>query len=247
MTGRIANLLRHLSIAFRYRVLAAGSDPKSMYEFVNLLTRFHYRRTASDLPEAVLADLLPVLPPPEGITLLSPSPEFFSIDIDELWILCMLARSATPQRVFEFGTFDGFTTIHLAANTSPGSEIFTIDRNAGRYPFSGLRPFTHAISVGGRFHGHPLAQRIHQLTGDTRNFDFTPYAGTCGLVFLDADHAYEGTQTDTRTAMTLLRPGGMLVWHDCFAEGVQRFLKEFSKGHEVHRIRSTTLAIHRKQ
>jgi predicted O-methyltransferase YrrM len=91
-----------------------------------------------------------------------------------------------------------------------------------------------------------MERRIHQLTGDTLTFDFTPYAGTCDLVFLDADHGYEGTRIDTGNAMTLLRPGGTLVWHDCFAEGVQRFLEQFSKVHRVVRIRSTTLAIHRK-
>jgi|WetSurMetagenome_2_1015567.scaffolds.fasta_scaffold20692_3 predicted O-methyltransferase YrrM len=246
MTGRLTNLLQHLSIVLRYRVLAARRDPKAMYEFVNLLTRFHFKHAPSGLPEAGLSDLLPDLTPASGITLLSPSPEFFSIDVDELWTLCMLARSAVPQRIFEFGTFDGFTTLHLAANSAPAGEVFTIDRQAGRYDFSTLRAFPHSIAVGGRFQDHALAQRIRRLTGDTRTFDFTPYAGTCGLVFLDADHSEEGTRIDTGNAMTLLQRGGMLLWHDCFADGVKKFLKGFSKNNEVCRIRSTTLAFHRK-
>lgn len=244
--GRLTNLASQILIFIRYRFLTASSDPKSMYEFVNLLTRFHYKRKRSGMPEKNIQDLFASSPPDGGMTLLFPSPEFFSIETDELWVLCMLVRSLQPKRIFEFGTFDGFTTIHLAANAPPGCEVLTIDRQSGKYDFAPLRFFGHSITVGGRFHEHQLASRIHQLTGDSRTFDFTPYKGTCDLVFLDADHGYEGTRIDTENAMTLLRPGGTLLWHDCFAEGVAKFLKEFSRTHSVARIRSTTLALYRK-
>jgi hypothetical protein len=62
MTGRLANLLRQLSTIIRYRFLAFSSDPKSMYEFVNLLTRFDHKRRRSGLPEIALGELL-TLPP----------------------------------------------------------------------------------------------------------------------------------------------------------------------------------------
>jgi predicted O-methyltransferase YrrM len=180
------------------------------------------------------------------VTLLYPSPEFLSIDIDELWVICALVRALAPKRVFEFGTFDGFTTIHLAANAPPTCEVFTIDRLRGTYDFRPLRTFGHSIEVGGRFHGHVMQKRIHQLTGDTRTFDFAPFTGTCDLVFLDADHGYEGTRIDSGNALTLLRPGGVLLWHDCLADGVAGFLSGFSRMHRVVRIRSTTLAMYRK-
>jgi predicted O-methyltransferase YrrM len=246
MTNRVLNLARQLSIVVRYRFFAARSDPRSMYEFVNVLTRFHYKRKRSALPESDVSELLPSASLASAMTLFSPPPEFFSIDIDELQVLCKFMQALAPQRVFEFGTFDGFTTLHLAAHAPTGCEVLTIDRLAGSYNFSPLRRFPHAINVGGRFHGHPLAGRIRQLTGDTRTFDFAPWAGTCDLVFLDADHGEEGTQIDTGNAMMLLKPGGVLLWHDCFAEGVAKFLAGFSATHPVVRIRSTTLAMHRK-
>ncbi len=242
MTGRIARLLDHLRIVLRYRILSSRSDPRAMYEFVNLLTRFDISRRPSPFQEVDAGEVLPPATRSAGITLLVPRPAFFSIDVEELWCLCLLARSLTPRRIMEFGTFDGFTTLHLAANTPPDCEILTIDRVSGRFDFRGLRGFPHEITVGGLFHGHPLAPRIRQLTGDTLTFDATPYAGTCDLVFLDADHGYEATAADTGTALRLLRPGGVVVWHDCFSPGVRRFLLELSRDHPVTRIRSTSLA-----
>src|SRR5258708_23027529 len=45
----------------------------------------------------------------------------------ELLVLCAMARHLGARRLFEFGTFDGLTTWHLAANTGPEARVTTLD------------------------------------------------------------------------------------------------------------------------
>jgi predicted O-methyltransferase YrrM len=68
--------------------------------------------------------------------------------------------------------------------------------------------------VGSRFQGLAEAERITQLLGDSRSFDFSPWAGTIDLVLVDAGHEWDAVAADTRTAQALLAPGGVIVWDD---------------------------------
>ena len=246
MWHRLRALAEQLQVIFRYRVLASFTDPKAMYQFVNLIVRFHYKRRPSELPDLPLAEILPRTAAVSGVTLLFPAPEFLSIETDELWYLCTIARALQPSCVFEFGTFDGFTTVHLAANTPESCWVITMDKQAGEYRFRWLRRFTHSIEVGGRFRRHPLGARITLITADSTAFDFSVYRSSVGLVFIDADHGYEPTKKDTENALMMLKPGGVIVWHDCFSPGVSRFLREFSAAHRVARIAGTTLVCYLK-
>jgi predicted O-methyltransferase YrrM len=42
------------------------------------------------------------------------------------------------------------------------------------------------------------------------------------LVFVDGDHSFDAVLADSRSAFDLIRPGGVVVWHDyrVIAEGV---------------------------
>jgi predicted O-methyltransferase YrrM len=47
------------------------------------------------------------------------------------------------------------------------------------------------------------------------------------MLFIDGDHSYEGVRQDYINYSPLVRPGGMIVLHDCYGiEPVQRFWKE---------------------
>ncbi|MDQ3624650.1 MAG: class I SAM-dependent methyltransferase [Verrucomicrobiota bacterium] len=92
----------------------------------------------------------------------------------------------------------------------------------------------------------PLGDRIEQLYGDSRAFDTAPYAKSMDYIFVDADHSYDGIKNDTTKAFEMLRPGGVIVWHDYAGKspGVYRFIKEFSQQRPVFRIRSTCLIVY---
>ena len=173
----------------------------------------------------------------------------------ELVTICRIVRAVRPRTLFELGTFDGRTTLNLAANASPDAEVYTLDLPRESID-SSVRPI-HAHEVqyadksrsGARFIGSDVEHKIEQLYGDSGTFDFTRYHDTIDFVFVDASHTYEYVINDSLHALKLLRGGrGTIVWHDYSRwDGVTRALNELRRLHssfaDIVSIRGTTLAI----
>jgi hypothetical protein len=60
----------------------------------------------------------------------------------------------------------------------------------------------------------PYADRVVQLRGDSATFDWSSHRGRAGLVFVDGSHAYDYAWKDSETATRLVKPGGIVLWHD---------------------------------
>lgn len=167
----------------------------------------------------------------------------------ELLVLARLVKERRPGSLFEIGTFDGRTTMVLAANAPDDARVFTLDLPAGHSTAHELDPAEHHLvekpSSGARIRG-ALAERVAQLYGDSATFDFSSYE--CDFVFVDASHAYDYVLNDSRKALGMLRDGrGVVVWHDYGEwEGVTRALNELSRESDFAGLRwieGTTLAI----
>ncbi len=174
---------------------------------------------------------------------------FCNVKRYELLVLCAVAQHTRARRLFEFGTFDGLTTWHLAANTEPESRVWTLDLP----PDHPARAYAghdrtvgkiHGVAVGSRFADTPEADRIHQLYGDSLDFDPEPYRNTVDFCFIDASHEYEHVRRDTANALTMVRPGGTIFWHDYsrWWPGVQKCLDDLSRELRVFRVFDTALA-----
>jgi predicted O-methyltransferase YrrM len=192
--------------------------------------------------EAVTSnDTQVVLPDPLGIE--------GNISLLELLVLSRLVQERAPRTIFEIGTFDGRTTLALAANAPGETAVYTLDLPASQPPALALDPAERALvdkpASGTRVRG-PAGAKVRQLYGDTATFDFTPYA--CDLIFVDASHAYDYVLNDSRKALTMLRSGrGVIVWHDYGEwEGVTRALNELSREaafEGLRHVEGTTLAV----
>lgn len=183
-----------------------------------------------------------------------PTQSTYLADIVNLCRLCSLLQ---PQRVFEIGTYTGFSTLHLALNTPPGARIHSLDlpaSDAGEPLRTALRTtvMDDAIiegAVAGRrylFQGLPEADRIELLVGDSATFDFTPYHHSIDLFFIDGAHSYEYVRSDTLNAARCVRPGGVIAWHDfgrAGVNGVSQWLREWRReGHPVYAAPGGSLA-----
>lgn len=62
-------------------------------------------------------------------------------------------------------------------------------------------------------HARRRGVAYHQIYGDTLHLDFRPW-GLFDVAFIDACHAYPYVSSDTRKALGVLRPGGVILWHD---------------------------------
>ena len=143
----------------------------------------------------------------------------------EMAALAALVAAKVPRRILEFGTYDGFSTWHLWANSAETTEIVTIDLPCGTKvagssddAFQGVagRPFL------------PGGRRVRLIETDSRQW--TPDVEGVDFCFIDAGHTYECVKNDSEKALLLTNGNGLIVWHDAtwqgWQYGVNTYLKE---------------------
>jgi hypothetical protein len=176
----------------------------------------------------------------------------------EAWILAVLAKQA--RTMFEFGTCTGRTTFLWASNSPPDARITTLTLppearaeyesargDEAKAVRSALRESRFARF---RYSGTAFERKVEQLYGDSKRFDETPFAGRCDLVFVDGSHAYSYVRSDSEKALRMVRPGGVVVWHDYRGRrrgtaGVFRHLNELRRSLPLVHLRGTSLVAYR--
>jgi predicted O-methyltransferase YrrM len=176
--------------------------------------------------------------------------------IAELAYLALITQAVRPERIFEIGTFRGRTALNFAVNSGPRSLVYTLDLPPEQRIEALQR--THPADAeiiknsdtGLYFRERQESEKIHQLYGDSLQFDFTPYLGKMDLVFIDGAHDYNTARSDTANALRMITPGGWIVWHDFGNYGdyndVTRAVLSLLPPMEVKQIDNSQLAIYRK-
>lgn len=139
----------------------------------------------------------------------------------ELIVIAKLVRRAGPKALFEIGTFDGRTTLNMAANAPPEATVHTLDLPLEKLHETklgldaGERPYVAKEQSGARYLGTDCEEKITQHYGDSAEFDFSPFHGSVDFVFVDGSHARDYVKNDSEQALKMLRDGrGTIVWHD---------------------------------
>lgn len=148
-----------------------------------------------------------------------------------------IARVLEAKRIFEFGTYLGRTTYHLALS---GPDVNVVSLNLPPEEDKRIAPF-----LGSYFKGTEVEAQIELVLQDSRKFDTEAYKNSFDLIFVDGDHSYELIANDTKKAFELLKPGGTIIWHDFAAKspGVLKFLGEFSEETPIFRVKDTCLVV----
>jgi predicted O-methyltransferase YrrM len=168
----------------------------------------------------------------------------------ELFCLRAIAQLTSPARIFEFGTFDGATTLALA-EAARGAQVWTLDLPDETEAPGAMAPVDlekenrRTAGVGSRFAGATAGARITQLFGDSRVFDYSTYRGVMDLIFVDASHEEQFVRSDTDNALAMLAPGGVVIWHDYTAgwPGVRTVIDELAAREPVVHLELTSLAL----
>ncbi|MBF0354616.1 MAG: class I SAM-dependent methyltransferase [Alphaproteobacteria bacterium] len=92
--------------------------------------------------------------------------------------------------------------------------------------------------------------KITQLFGDSKEFDPEPWLGRCDLVFVDGSHAYSYVVSDTQKALAMVKPGGLVLWHDYRGprriKGVWKALNELADRLDLKHVKDTSLIVWRR-
>jgi hypothetical protein len=144
----------------------------------------------------------------------------------EVPLLSELVKLAenVPGPIVELGTLFGFSTNCIASAKSAGKPLITVD-NFGWNPI-GLSSAHHRELTRGnlRYLIEKCSTTVFEVT--TGEFFRTYKGDRPAMVFIDADHEYEGVRDDIKNARAMKIP--IIVGHD-YSEawpGVMRAVKE---------------------
>ena len=177
-----------------------------------------------------------------------------NITLLELVVIAKLIAHYKPLHLFEIGTFDGRTTLNMAANSPTGAKVYTLDLPKERMNSTAMilatddKNYINKDISGSRYIQTQLKSKIVQLYGDSATFNFEPLFNTMDFVFIDGAHSYNYVLNDSAISLKLLKDRkGVVVWHDYDSvwEGVTEALNglydndaEYSK---IKHISGTTL------
>jgi len=203
-------------------------------------------------------------------TILIPHPSCFSggtLALESL-LLVALVKISDADRMFEFGTYMGASTVLLAENSKDTAKIFTLDlpANATGAPkitvnsgyrdashltmdsFLAAKSTAHGPVVAGGFYGQSPSKKITFLRADSKIADLSAYDHSIDMVWIDGGHDYATVRSDTENAFRMINPANknaVIVWHDFDNpghEGVGELLRELAQERIIYTIDRTFLA-----
>lgn len=160
----------------------------------------------------------------------------------DLQALLALCRGA--KRIVEVGVQMGNTARFLLANLTSIEQYTGIDVAPG-YKFATTNQSSEIPRTPGALAA--ADKRFRLIVRPRGTFDLTPAdIGPADLVFVDGDHGRDAVLHDTNLAREILRPGGMIVWHDVgnkTAPAVRECLEEMhTAGRDIRHVSGTWLA-----
>ena len=179
--------------------------------------------------------------------------QFGNINFQEGIAIAYIIQGFKPKALFEIGTFDGFSTYHLAKNSPPDAIVHTLNLPVDH----SLSDYAHVYSLveyhsdtetHERLKESDAAHKVVQHFGNSLEFDFSPFRGRIEFCFIDGGHSYHHLESDTRNAMDILAERGVIVWHDYNVQhrDIRRFLRALSLKHKLYHIEGTRLVIYLK-
>lgn len=165
----------------------------------------------------------------------------------ELEVLIGLVRSVRPRSVLEIGVNEGRTARAILQNVDSVKGYQGVDVVRSYVPSKDVQRREVPQRPGWMAFDDPRFQVIVRPRGslDLAPADLEP----CDVAFIDGDHGAEAVRHDSRLARELVRPGGMLIWHDYHdldVVDVRDVLEEFAdQGAPIFAVENTWLAFER--
>lgn len=166
----------------------------------------------------------------------------------ELEVLVALVRGVSPKVVIEIGTNEGRTAKAILQNVDGIERYQGVDVEAGYVPAMKVQRQEVPDRPGWMAADNPRFELILRKRG---SLDLEPRdLPECDVVFIDGDHGHAAVRHDIRLAEALVRPGGLIIYHDYHDLGtvdVKTVLEERSaRGFQIQHVERTWLAFERR-
>ena len=128
--------------------------------------------------------------------------------ITDISILKKLAQRFPDCNYIEFGSWRGESIVNVASSTKNCTSLSFSNEEMKAF---NLPP--EVINCSRVFLKD--IKNITHIEHNTQTYDFKNLEGKFDLIFVDADHHYEGVKIDTQNAFKLLKnENSIIVWHD---------------------------------
>lgn len=156
--------------------------------------------------------------------------------------------SHSKGNVLELGCNEGHTTRDLATNF-PERHFYAVDCTAENLKVDPYQNIERVTSARFAIYARDLPN-VSVIDCDTKELNYSDLKDV-GVIFIDADHTYDGVKQDTQNAMNHLQQnsGGIVIWHDFFKDQPNHWVKvsqyiyaEIVKDYDVKLFLGTTVA-----
>ena len=178
----------------------------------------HFVKKKAIIPKIGLSELIPE---DTWVQIHQSGPANGSVSMPELMSINRAIGFHMPHNLFEIGTFNGRTTLNMAANCSEESRVYTLDLPKEKLNSAKLcldpsdKSFINKEVIGSNYLRTVYAKKIIQLYGDSATFNYSNFNNQIDFIFIDGSHSYEYVISDSKKALNLLKNGmGVIMWHD---------------------------------
>ncbi|MDP7319720.1 MAG: class I SAM-dependent methyltransferase [Bacteriovoracaceae bacterium] len=174
-----------------------------------------------------------------------------SMTLQEINVTMAILNFFKAKKIFEIGTFDGGTTVNLAANTPEDGIVYTADLpqdfdNNYKLNINGVsNNQSDPNNVGKQYRESDYKYKVKQILEDSAKIDFEQYDAPYDLFFIDGCHDYEYVKKDTESALKHTKKGGVIIWHDYgMIKDVSTYIDEIKDKYDIRAIKGTRLAVY---
>ena len=149
---------------------------------------------------------------------------------DELDWLMQRFTELKPQRICEIGSWHGGTLYNWIRHSPAGAKVISVDINHTL--------LNNTLPTWENVPDEILdLKKLQLITGDSSSpeilAEFKKAMPVVDFMFIDGDHTYDGLLMDIKTFAPLVRPGGIVAFHDINPHSIET---QEAGGHGVARI-----------
>lgn len=216
----------------------------------------NYKKAQKNIQTVLLSDIFPKEIEKGSIVLENFLGHWGNISVEEVCKIALITKFLKPEKIFEFGTYNGMTTLQLALNAPGNCKIYTLDLPDNITPQIPLNKIDTLVAKHfkdkfrtktGSYFANRKDITIIQILQDSATFDPSPFKHSIDLVFIDAAHDYKNKKKDSENAFFMLKKGGVIIWHnyaDVGCPDVTKYLYDLSKHKKVYHLKNTMFAIY---